>query len=119
MSERVESGLPKVTIGVLNRNGIRRLRKSIVVVDGCSTDGSVDYLRQHSRIRVVSLEEPFSLPRGKAQMVYEAGSSYFFSVDNDIEIPDPLLLRDLVARFEQYNNLSFLSSPLGGSIKTS
>jgi GT2 family glycosyltransferase len=122
ITEGIESALPKVTIGVLNRNGIGRLRKSIpslvsldypnldiIVVDGCSTDGSVDYLRQYSKVRIVSLEEPFSLPRGKEQMVCEADSPYFFSVDNDIEIPDPLLLRRLVARFEQCKKLSFLS----------
>jgi GT2 family glycosyltransferase len=122
ITEGIESALPKVTIGVLNRNGICRLRKSIpslvsldypnldiIVVDGCSTDGSVDYLRQFSEVRIVSLEEPFSLPRGKERMVYEADSPYFFSVDNDIEIPDPLLLRNLVTSFEQCKNLSFLS----------
>ena len=81
----------------------------IVVVDGCSTDGSVEYLRQFSKVRVVSLQEPFSLPRGKAQMVREADSPYFLSVDNDIEIPDPLFLRRLVACFEQCDDVSFLS----------
>lgn len=122
MDDNSESGLPRVTVGVLNRNGISRLRKSIpallkldypnldiVVVDGSSTDGSVEYLDQYSNIRVVSLEEPFSLPRGKEQMVNAADSPYFFSVDNDIEIPDPRLLRDLVVRFGQCEGLSFLS----------
>lgn len=118
----LEQPFPKVTVGTLNKNGIRRLRISIptilrldypnlemLVVDGGSKDGSLEYLQQFPHIRIVTLDGPFSVPRGRNRLVREAGSSYFFMVDNDIEIVDPGLVRKLCSSFQQQSGLGFLS----------
>ena len=113
---------PKVTIGTLNKNGIHRLRASIptllrlnypnlelLVVDGGSKDGSIEYLQQFSNIRIVYMEEPFSVPRGRNRLVREADSPYFFMVDNDIEIVNPDLVQHLFSQYLQQSELGFLS----------
>lgn len=117
-----ECTFPKVTIGTLNKNGIRRLRISIptilkldypnleiLVVDGGSKDGSLEYLQQFSNIRIVMLEEPFSVTKGRNRMVREATSPYFFMVDNDIEIVNPHLVKKLCSIYQQQAGLGFLS----------
>ncbi|WP_447971133.1 glycosyltransferase family 2 protein [Nitrospira sp. M1] len=122
--EQVDLGnqYPAVTVGTLNRDGIERLRISIptmqsldypslefVVIDGGSTDGSVEYLQQFPNIRVVNLEGTFSVTKGRNRLVRAAKTPYVFMVDNDIEILDPQLLKALYARYQQYPDLAFLS----------
>jgi len=118
----LEQSFPKVTVGTLNKNGIRRLRISIptilkldypnlelLVVDYASNDGSIEYLQQFPQIRIVTVEEPFNLSRGRNRLVQEAGSPYFFMVDNDIEIVNPDIVRQLVSAYQQQSGLGFLS----------
>ncbi len=118
----LETPFPKVTVGTLNKNGIRRLRISIptilrldypnlemLVVDGGSKDGSLEYLQQFPHIRIITLEEPFSVPRGRNRLVWEGDSPYFFMVDNDIEIVNPGLVRQLYSTYQQQSGLGFLS----------
>ena len=118
----IEKPLPKVTIGTLNKDGIRRLQISIptilrldypnleiLVADGGSTDGSIEYLHQFSNIRIVMVEGPFSVTKGRNRMIREADSPYFFMVDNDIEIVNPYLVRKLCSIYQQQAGLGFLS----------
>ena len=113
---------PKITIGTLNKNGIGRLQISIpsilrldypnlemLVVDGGSTDGSLEYLKEFPNIRIITLAEPFSVPKGRNRLVQEADSPYFFMVDNDIEIVNPLLVRNLCTSYQKQEALGFLS----------
>ncbi len=46
-------------------------------LDGSSEDGDIEYLQQFPNIRIIMLEEPFSLPKGKNRSVPEAHSSCF------------------------------------------
>lgn len=118
----LEKQFPKVTIGTLNKDGLRRLQISIptilrldypnleiLVADGGSTDGSLEYLQQFSNIRIITLDGPFSVTKGRNRMVREADSLYFFMVDNDIEILDPYLVKKLRSTYEQQTGLGFLS----------
>jgi len=118
----LDNQFPKVTVGTLSRNGVQRLRISIptiqkldypnldfLVVDGGSTDGSIEYLQQFSNIRIVTLEGPFSVTKGRNRLVREANSPYVFMVDNDIEIVDPHLLRKLYLSYQEQSDLGFLS----------
>lgn len=111
-----------MTVGTLNKDGIQRLRISIptiqkieypnlefLVVDGRSTDGSIEYLQQFSNIRIVTLEGIFSVTKGRNRLFHEAKSPYVFMVDNDIEIIDPQLLKKLLERYRQHPDLAFLS----------
>ena len=117
-----EEPLPRVTVGTLNKNGIRRLRISIptilrldypnlemLVVDYGSSDGSIEYLKQFPQIRIVTVEEPLYVPRGRNRLVKEARSPYFFMVDNDIEIVNPDLVRHLYSAYHRQSRLGFLS----------
>ncbi|GJL67352.1 MAG: hypothetical protein NPIRA05_23230 [Nitrospirales bacterium] len=118
----LDNQFPKVTVGTLSRNGIQRLRISIptiqqldypnldfLVVDGGSTDESIEYLQQFPNIRIVTLEGEFSVTKGRNRLVREANTPYVFMVDNDIEIIDPQLLRKLLRRYQQHPDLAFLS----------
>ena len=118
----IEEQYPKVTVGTLTKDGIRRLEKSIptilgldypnlqfLVVDGRSKDGSIEYLRQYPNIRIVTLEGQFSVTKGRNRLVREANTPYFLMVDNDIEIVDPTLLRKLWLAYQKQRDLSFIS----------
>ena len=113
---------PPVTIGTLNKNGIRRLQISIptilkldypnlehLVVDYGSEDGSIEYLQQFPQIRIVRVEEPLNVPKGRNRLVREARSPYFFMVDNDIEIVDPNLVGHLLSVYQHEPRIGFIS----------
>lgn len=114
--------LPRITIGILNRNGLARLRRclpsilaldypnrEILVVDYGSTDGSVEFLRQCEGVRIIDLGGDFNSSRGRNRIAREASGAYVFMVDNDIEIPDRDLLRHLYERHRAQEDLAFLS----------
>ena len=113
---------PGVTLGILNKNGLARLQKclpsilrldypdlEILVVDYGSTDGCIELLEGFPGIRVVRLTGDFNLPRGRNTLVREARRPFFFMCDNDIEIPDPGLLRHLMACHRRLPDVAFIS----------
>jgi hypothetical protein len=113
---------PQITIGILNLNGLGRLRrclpsvlglrypaKEVLVVDYGSTDGSVEYLRQLPGVRIVGLEGGFHGSRGRNRIIEEAAGTHVLMLDNDIEIPEPDLLTDLYLRSCANADVAFLS----------
>jgi len=113
---------PQVTVGILNRNGLARLRRclpsvlaldypnlEVLVAAFGSPDGSVAYLEQAPSVRILSLGDAFHGARGRQAIVDAAPSAYVFMVDNDIEIPDPALLSRLESRLRERKDVAFLS----------
>jgi GT2 family glycosyltransferase len=114
--------LPGVTLGILNKNGLGRLQRclpsvlaldyptlEILVVDYGSTDGCIEFLEGFPDIRIVHLNGEFNLPHGRNTLVREARQPFFFMCDNDIEIPDPALLRHLMASHRSRPDIAFIS----------
>ncbi len=90
---------PKVTIAVLNRNGIGRLEKTlpsilaqdfssfeVLVLDNGSTDASKQYLKQHEMVRLLESDVNLGYGVAKNMLVKEARGEYILLLDNDIEL---------------------------------
>jgi len=91
---------PRVTIVILNRNGVGHLRKllptlestayenvEIVVVDNASTDGSVPFVRRHrSRhpIRIIENAENLSFSDANNVVPHESDSELVLFLNNDV-----------------------------------
>lgn len=92
---------PKITIGVLNFNGLKYLRKTIppllkinypnyeiLVVDNGSTDGSLKYLSQFKDIRLIKNKDNLGYCVGKNQIVQQSRGDYVLLLDEDILVTD-------------------------------
>ena len=73
----------------------------IIVIDNASTDGSVAMLREEfPDVRVIALSENVGMD-GYSVGFREARGRYVFQMDNDSEMPDPTVLREIVRRFKE------------------
>jgi glycosyltransferase involved in cell wall biosynthesis len=99
---------PEFSLVMLTKNGLPLLRRAVesiiaripasyrsqvelIVVDGCSTDGTIDYLRQLAQTHPVKLlvthpEEPFNYARACNRGARLAVGSYLLLLNNDIEL---------------------------------
>lgn len=95
----------KISIVLLNYNGLKYLRSTlppllklrdsnyeIIVVDNGSMDGSLEYLNNQSRVKVIVNKENLGYSKGKNQGVREAKGEYVLLLDNDIQINNTDLL---------------------------
>jgi hypothetical protein len=112
----------KVTVCILNFNGLSRLEKSIpsmvkqsytnfevIVVDFGSSDGSLDYLKQFEIVKIIDLEGGFRNSQGRELLVKEATGEYVLMVDNDIEFADENVIANLLNTYLSKPETAFLS----------
>lgn len=111
-----------ITIGVLNRNGAHRLRRTIpslrkqdyqpreiLVLDNGSEDESVAYLKQFQDVRVIEAGRNLGYGAGKNELVRQANGRYVLLLDNDIDLPEETFLTRLLAEYQALPNPAFLS----------
>jgi len=111
-----------ITVAVLNYNGAEKLKKTIpailaqdyepreiVVLDNASTDGSVEYLKQFSEIKIIENKSNLGYGEGKNALVKNAGGDYVLTLDNDIELPESNFLARLFEEYKTLNNPAYLS----------
>jgi GT2 family glycosyltransferase len=116
---------PFVTIGVLNFNGLSFLKQTIpsilnldyvnleiIVFDNGSSDGSVDFLENNNKIKVIKSPNNIGYGAGKNAIVENARGEYVLLIDNDILFVYPTTIQQLIANYSFNNNTSFLSIPL-------
>ncbi|MBD3318951.1 glycosyltransferase [Candidatus Woesearchaeota archaeon] len=111
---------PLITIGVLNHNGVRRLRRclpsllhqeypnvQLLVADNGSSDGSVEYL-QHLRVKTIYFRKNRGYGCAKNELVRQAKGDYVFLLDNDIECPNNAV-QQLLFDYRELGDTGFLS----------
>lgn len=101
--------IAKVTIGVINYNGINVLPATlhslqlldypayeILVVDNNSSDGSREWLQKHHpEVRCIALNENSGPACARNVVLQQATSDYVFTIDNDICV-EPNVLNNLM-----------------------
>lgn len=104
-NEKVEaaknkSTLPKVSVVILNYNGLEYLKKflpsvlesnyenmEVIVADNGSTDTSIGFLKtEYSHIRVIDLEENHGFAGGYNLALEKIDSEYFVLLNSDIQV---------------------------------
>lgn len=112
----------KVSYVILNRDRKERLRQTllsvyaqdyaereVIVADNGSTDGSVEMVhREFPECRVLDLGKNLGIAGRNAGMRAATGD-FIFSLDNDIEIPDPAATRKLLLLFERHPSVAILT----------
>ena len=114
-----------VSVAILNHNGLKFLKKTlksikklkypnyeILVVDNCSDDGSLKFLKENKKIRVIKLKENYGYSKGKNICVNNSKGKYVFLLDNDILIKDLNILKYALAEYNSLENPAFLSFPM-------
>jgi len=117
-----EHEYPLISVVILNYNGINYLKKTIppileleyhnyeiVVVDNGSNDKSIDFLRNHKRIRLIENKVNFGYSKGKNICVKNARGSYVLLLDDDILINNKNILPDLLDVYNKLQKIGFLS----------
>jgi GT2 family glycosyltransferase len=101
MSEQ-ESGIPAVSVIVLNYNGLRFLERlfnsliedsftdrELIMVDNASTDESVAFVREHFPVvRIVESARNIGFAAGNNLGIRHAQGEYVVLLNNDIEVAD-------------------------------
>ena len=113
---------PLVTIWILNYNGLHRLKKvlssilnqkynnkEILIVDNCSTDGSIEYIKHFPEIRLIENWKNLGYWAWKNILVRESKGEYILMLDNDIELIDDNLISKLLKKYNNLKNCYFLS----------
>ncbi len=102
--------LPRVSILILNHNGLEWLPKCLssvtetdypsfdaYLVDNGSTDGSVDYVRRSfPRVRLILNGQNFGFAEGYNRAIEKVSADYLVLLNNDTEVLNPGWLRCLV-----------------------
>ena len=88
----------KVAIVILNWNGERMLREylptvmeysrrsaEVIVADNASTDGSIDYLREHHpAVRIIQLEQNWGFAEGYNKALEQVEAEYYVLLSKDV-----------------------------------
>ena len=119
--------MPLVSVVIVNWNGrgvvepcLRRVlqldwpRLEVLVVDNASSDGSPAAIREEfgGRVRLMGRSEN-SVTAARNEGFRAAAGEYIVSLDNDILLPDSLLVRRAVALFEARPEVSALAFKIG------
>lgn len=104
--------LPFVTLLVLNYNGRKYLPScldsllktdypefEIVVIDNCSSDGSVEFIRSYPNIKVIQNDENLGYARAINSAMEIVESEYVVFLNNDIEV-EPDWLKQLISHID-------------------
>ena len=91
---------PKIAVVILNWNGKNYLEKflpplisssynnfEIIVVDNCSTDDSISFLRQtYPNIRIIQFEVNYGFAKGYNKALKQIESDYYAILNSDVEV---------------------------------
>ncbi len=112
---------PHVSICILNKNGIARLKKcipsilaqrevssEIIVFDDGSTDKSLEYLNSIKNLTIITGTKR-GYQYGKNQLVKKARGKYVLLLDNDIELTNKDTLKKFLNSFLKTKQIGFLS----------
>lgn len=116
---------PLVSILIVNFNGLRflktcfdSLRKcsypnlEIIFIDNCSSDGSVEFMRQnYPEVKVVENAENFMFARGNNEGIKIAKGEYICLLNNDVEV-EPGFIEPIVEAFETHPTIGACQSKL-------
>jgi GT2 family glycosyltransferase len=105
---------PKISVVVLNCNGLRYLKKTIpaifkldypdyevVVVDNYSSDNSLEYLSKFKKIRVKKNKSNLGYSMGKNIGINYATGKYILLLDEDILLKNKKILLELLKNYEE------------------
>lgn len=121
--------MPKAAIIIPNWNGKDRLKQCLgavksqsfkdfetIVVDNGSTDGSVEFLKNHSWVKVVALDKNYGFAGGVNAGIKTAQAEYVALLNNDA-IPAADWLEKLVASLESHPEVGAVTSKILNSRK--
>lgn len=113
---------PMVSIIVLNYNGAKFINQMIgqilnfeysnfecIVVDNCSTDGSLELLRQHNDIRLIENISNHGTSKGRNIGARAARGEYLFFLDNDVLAIDHGILGQLIFLANSLRHSAFIN----------
>lgn len=114
-----------ISIVVSNYNGLEYLRRSIpillaldhsdyeiLVIDNCSTDDSVEYLKTQSRIRILTSNVKGGKNFGLNTGILESRGEYILFLDNDVLLTDRKILHKVINSFKTLSKVGFLTLSL-------
>ena len=100
-----DDNCPLVSVVMLNYNGLKYLKETIppileldypnyefIIVDNGSTDGSIEFINEFEKIRLIENGENLGYSNGKNIGVWEAKGEYILSLDNDILILNKMFI---------------------------
>ncbi len=113
---------PLITIGILNMNGLKRLKKvlpsylnqeypntEIVVVDNGSTDGSIEFLEKFTQITIIKNKTNLGYGKGKNILVNSSKGKYILMLDNDVELTQNDFLAHIYREYIKLKNPAFVT----------
>jgi GT2 family glycosyltransferase len=90
---------PSVAIVILNYNGRNFLQrflpsvlassysnKEIIVADNCSTDNSIDILKQFTNVKVLVLDKNYGFAEGYNLALQKVSADYYVLLNSDVEV---------------------------------
>ena len=108
----------KTAIVILNCNGERMLKTyldcvkkykgeaEVIVADNASTDGSVDYLRQHHPdVQLIILDKNYGFAEGYNQALRQVEAEYYVLLNSDIRV-DSDWLTPMVAFMDAHSEVA-------------
>ena len=112
---------PKVSIVMLNYNGLRYLKKTIpealkinypnyefIVVDNGSSDDSIDFIKGNKKIKLIKSNKLGEKNYACNYAVNKANGEYILLLDNDALIRDKQILKKLVKRYQLRKNTGII-----------
>jgi O-antigen biosynthesis protein len=123
--EKIKMGKKEfISIGILNYNGLRYLKKTIssilkldysnyeiVIVDNASTDDSIKYIKylKNKKIRIIKNKKNYGYSKGKNICVENCRGKYVLLLDEDIKIIDKKLLKKFINFYKSKKDIAFLA----------
>lgn len=114
-----------ISIVMLNFNGLKYLEKTIppileldypnfefIIVDNGSTDGSIEFIKSFTAIKLIENGKNLGYSKGKNIGVQNANGDYVLMIDNDIVIQDRNIISRLVTIYNSNNKIGLIQVPL-------
>lgn len=116
------SKYPLVSVVVVNSNGLKYLKRTIqaileldypnyeiIVIDNCSADGSLGYLRKINGIKLIESTCLEGKNSACNRAIDSAKGEYVLLLDNDALITEKNILKNLMERYDKNKNAGVLA----------